>query len=334
MIEFTCDCGVPMRTQDTNSGMTVACPSCGKQQIVPSTQGKVTSDRPLTAATFDNEREAPDRDRYGDERGAPRRPTAPPKSGGLGFVAIAAIVLGVVAFACCVIGAPLALIFPAISKTREAAARMSSANNLKQMTIAMQEYHDNYTQLPAAYTEVPSSKGGGLEPSMGWRVAILPFIEQENLYNTFVPQEPWDGPSNRSLQNAAVKVYLIPGDNTTPMTQTYYQVFVTARGKFPHAAFDNPSDHPGGVRLTNFTDGSANTILITESPTAVPWSKPQDMPFDPDQPAPTFGSHFRGGSQLGMADGSIRFMPANTSPEIRKAFITRDGDEVLPPLDW
>ena len=85
-----------------------------------------------------------------------------------------------------------ALLLPAVAKVRMSAARMQSKNNLKQIALAMHNYEATYGHFPHDITD----KNG--KPILSWRVAILPFIEQDNLYKQFKLDEPWDSPNNRS----------------------------------------------------------------------------------------------------------------------------------------
>lgn len=135
------------------------------------------------------------------------------------------------------------------------------------------------------------------------------------------------------------KIYALPGDTTTAPGYTYYRVFVTKdAGTTPHAAFDKPGSGGGvgltsGVPLTAFTDGQSNTILVVEAATAVPWTKPDELDFDPIGPLPPLGEHWSGGSMVGMADGSIKMVPSTVSQATLRAAITRDAGDVLGP-DW
>jgi hypothetical protein len=221
----------------------------------------------------------------------------------------------------CVVLSLGGLMLPAVSKVRDAAARAQTQNNLKQLILAMQNYNDTYNQLPGAAICDKTGK-----PLLSWRVALLPYIEQQGLYNQFKLDEPWDGPNNIKLLAKMPKVYLLPGDTETPADRTHYQVFV---GK--GAAFELKRGYkiPG-----DFPDGTSNTILIAEVANAVPWTKPEDVPFDPRQPMlPLMSNHFRAGFHVGMGDGSVRAVVPQISEATFIAAITRNGRERLGP-DW
>jgi prepilin-type processing-associated H-X9-DG protein len=117
------------------------------------------------------------------------------------------------------------------------------------------------------------------------------------------------------------KVYQIPGDDKTPADHTRYQVFV-GNG----AAFDKTQ----ALHFMDFTDGLSNTILVIEAEKPVPWTKPEDIPYDPSKPiAPLLSSFFRGGCNVLMADGSVRTLPPNTPENTLHALITRNRGEVV-----
>src|SRR6516165_5495577 len=103
---------------------------------------------------------------------------------------------------------------------------------------------------------------------LSWRVMILPYIEQQNLYNQFHLNEPWDSEHNKKLLARMPVVYASPQDDRAVKEHsTYYQGFY---GK--SAFFEGKQ----GVRYpAAFTDGTSNTIMVVEASKAVPWTKPE-----------------------------------------------------------
>ena len=371
MIELTCDCGHNLRSNNPPWGKSLLCPACGRQVPVPPREEGVTAER-SPAGTDRGDDEAPRRRRgvrdddaeYAVGRGSTSGKAITSFVLGiagcflscvaglpaviLGFMALGeisnsrgairgkwlaytGITFGIVSMVLSLVALPFALLLPAIQKIRGAAERMQSQNNMKQLTLAMHGYNDANGRLPLAYAPVQGAPG---QQGMSWRVALLPYIEQEPLYHQYRENEAWDGPTNRSLQSVQVTTFQFPQDTKTPPNQTYYQVFVTAPGKAPHAMFTHPTEAKNRVSFSNVEDGLYNTILIAEAPTAVVWTSPGDMPFDPDQMPPPLGSHFSAGSLVGMADGSTRFIPKTVAPATLKALITRDGNEVITDPDW
>lgn len=209
---------------------------------------------------------------------------------------------------------PLETVLPGIARARESANRMRSANNLKQMALAMHNYNAVYNRFPPAAIR---SKDG--KPLLSWRVAILPFIDKDALYKEFHLDEPWDSEHNKKLQEKMPKVYLPLNVEPQP-GMTFYQVF-TGKG----TTFDNPK----GVKILDVTDGTSNTILIVEGANAVPWTKPEDLPYDRNQPLPKLGGEFPDSFPAAFCDGSVRFLPRNLPEQQLRAMITRNGGEVV-----
>src|SRR5262249_46497179 len=218
--------------------------------------------------------------------------------------------------------------------------RQQSKNNLYQLGLAMHYYHDTNNCLPPAQgfapgVGVPGGPGGfpgppgapGPRPKGSWRLLILPYIEHDNLYKMYNFNEPWDGPNNSKLLTMMPKVYELPGDKTAPPGHTYYQVFVSPPTATPHALFStDPSER---VSIARIPDGISNTLMIVEAATPVPWTKPDDIPFDPNGPAPRLGTHFNGGCNAVAADGMVHFLPGNLSPATLRALITPAGGAPL-----
>jgi prepilin-type processing-associated H-X9-DG protein len=239
-----------------------------------------------------------------------------PRSGGRGL-AIAGVVIGAIGF---VMGGPLlliALLLPAVQKVREAANRMKDANNMKQIAIAMHNYHGDYNIMPPP--AILSKEG---KPLLSWRVAILPYIEQDALYKQFHLDEPWDSPHNIQLLEQMPKTYEAPNRPAERRGWTYYQAFV---GKY---AIMDPTEKVS-LGAVSAQDGTANTLLLTEGAEAVPWTKPDDLIFDfnPGTPLPAFGDR----ANVLFGDGSVRQMRRNIDPEALRSLIDR-RDGRLPDM--
>jgi prepilin-type processing-associated H-X9-DG protein len=203
----------------------------------------------------------------------------------------------------------------AVVKVRQAAERMRSQNNLKQIALAMHNYHDTFGTFPA---NAIYSKDG--KPLLSWRVAILPFIEQDALYRQFHLDEPWDSPHNKELLKQMPPVYApVQGKKAEPYT-TFYQGFV-GDGAF----FEGKE----GIRIADITDGTSNTILVVEAGESVPWSKPADLPFAANNPVPKLGAFYPNGFNAAFCDGSVHFLSRTIEEAVLRALITRNGGEVI-----
>ncbi len=207
-----------------------------------------------------------------------------------------------------------AVLVPAIQKVREAANRMTSASKLSNIGVALHVYHNDNNSFPPA---VIADKDG--KPVLSWRVAILPYLEQQDLYNKFKQDEPWDSPHNKALLKQMPDIYAPP----TPMSEepfgTYYQAFV---GKT--AAFDPTRK----VTLAMVKDGTSNTIFVVEAAKPVPWTKPEDIPYDDEKPLPKLGGTLnKDGFSALMGDRAVIFFKNTLDEKILRALITRNGGE-------
>jgi hypothetical protein len=165
------------------------------------------------------------------------------------------------------------------------------------------------------------------KPLLSWRVLLLPFIEQDELYKQFHLDEPWDSPNNIRLLDRMPATYAAPGHKKAliPPNHTVCHVFI---GK--GTAFEGPC----GLRLKDdFPDGTSNTLLFVEVGEPVPWTKPEDIVYDPAGPLPPLRGLFKDGFRACTADGSRRFVRYDMPEESLRAIITRNGGEKVP-VDW
>jgi len=199
-------------------------------------------------------------------------------------------------------------------------------NDLKQITLALIHHQALQRALPSPGPTVAPVTGGRLDPRRTpWRIALLPYIEQDPLYRNIMAGsykggknglEYWLSPE---LEKLCPKVYAAGSGET----KTHYRVFV-GNG----AAFEPDQN----LKITDFTDGSSNTILVVEAEEAVPWTSTQELLYDPKKPLPKLGHPSRDGFYAGMADGSVRYIPKNTDEKTLRAIITRNGNEVFGEL--
>jgi hypothetical protein len=186
----------------------------------------------------------------------------------------------------------------------------------------MHNYQDTHGRLPPA---VVYGKLG--QPLYSWRVLLLPYIEQQELYQQFHLDEPWDSPHNLPLLERMPGTYAPPPGKKSrmPAYHTVCHVFV---GK------GTPFEEGREVKLAEgyFPDGISNTILIVEAGPPVPWTKPEDIPYDADAPLPRLDMLFHDVIRVGLADGSVRILLRKISETSLRAAITRNGGE-RPELD-
>jgi hypothetical protein len=186
---------------------------------------------------------------------------------------------------------------PAIRHALGSAARAQSANQLKQIGMAMHMFHDARKRLPAAASYGPDGK-----PLLSWRVHILPYFEHNELYKQFRLNEPWDSPHNKTLIEKMPPVYRSPASKLKEPGRTNY---VVAAG--PGTVFSGRE----GMSFREIVDGTSATILTVEvaDEHAVIWTKPEDLPYDPKDPAKGLGGLYEGGFNAGACDGAVHFIP-------------------------
>ncbi len=239
------------------------------------------------------------------------------KSGGLGTGAIVAIVGGVLALVMCTCGVPvlIAILLPAVQKVREASARMASTNNLKQIALGVHANCDATGVLQGPFA------AGLTGPATGhsFRVGLLPYIEQGNLYQQIDLTQPWNSPKNAPATGASVKTYLDPSNPASLGTATPYRAFVG-----PGAIFDGTGTP---AKFQDIADGSSNTILAVSATQTVPWASPQELPYGPNIPLPPLGASPRAGGFLAVfADGSVRFLRSSIAEaDLRSLIEKADG---------
>jgi hypothetical protein len=182
--------------------------------------------------------------------------------------------------------------------------------------LAMHNYHDTNGTFPTNYM----TKDG--KPGLSWRVALLPYMEEDKLFREFKLDEAWDSAHNAKLIERIPKVYTSVRGRAEK-DQTFYQMF----------AGDNTLLGAGkGIRLQDTTDGTSNTFMAVEGGKPVVWTKPEDLTFDGKQ-VPKLGGMFDGDFHVVMGDGSVRLIPKGINSDVIKAAITRNGGEVFDLID-
>jgi len=283
-IAFTCPhCGLQTNVADEYAGQTGPCAGCGKSITVPS---------PAQPAPY----------------GPPpaKRPTP---------VALIVVLSLVVLLFCS--GLPIALLLPAVQAAREAARRTQCSNNLKQLALAMHNYHDAYGCFPPAYVADENGR-----PMHSWRVLLLPYLEQQALYERYHFDEPWDSPANLALAQTVIETFRCPSDAVGSGPETNY-VMITG----PGTLYDG--DEPTSFR--KITDGTSNTIMIVEvAGSGINWLEPRDLDVQqlPSQINAPGGqgiqSSHPGGANVAFCDGSVRFLSETIDPRTLQNLITID----------
>jgi prepilin-type N-terminal cleavage/methylation domain-containing protein len=180
-----------------------------------------------------------------------------------------------------IIAVLIGLLLPAVQKVREAAARMSCQNNLKQLTLSCHTYHDARGYLPWPGT---ANADSAVPDSGPWAYQILPYIEQQNVFTNVT--------STVDTRNVALKTFLCPGRGRKPFAAvgdlapdgttitsgksgaaTDYALNAWLNGSLSLSGTTYvANDGAGGLKgqpnmkktLANITDGTSNTLLIGE----------------------------------------------------------------------
>jgi Protein of unknown function (DUF1559) len=175
-----------------------------------------------------------------------------------------------------------------------------AGTNLKQIGRAILNYHDDGRFV---FPINGTTKGGSPilrkePPLLSWRVAVLPYLEQEALYKRFNHDEPWDSEHNKKLIPLMPQIYASPA-KLAPEGHTYLQQLV------------GPGATRHGERwvLTSITDGTSHTAVIAEAAEPVIWTKPADIEipkeFAPGALKAKFAGQFKGGFFVLLWDGSV-----------------------------
>jgi HEAT repeat protein len=199
---------------------------------------------------------------------------------------------------------------------RERGERKKQFNNLKQISMAMLNYESSTRRFPQAGVE----RDAAGKPVMSWRVALLPYLDHLDLYRQYRPNEPWDSPNNLKLLDRMPDVYRSRG--VVAPDKTSIVVFTGRRAPF------SPQRQ---VRFSDIRDGTSNTLMLIEAgpEKAVPWTKPEDVPFRPSDPRVALGSARDGVFLVAFFDGYVRTLPADLDPAVFRALITPDGAEAI-----
>jgi len=244
------------------------------------------------------------------------------RRGQMSTTAIVFLVLGIVFFMMVVVVAVLvALLLPAVQQARTAARRTQSKNNLKQIGLAMHNYHDVYSMFPPGGIYTKND-----EPYNAWMTSLLPFVEQANLYSQIDVNQPWTAPKNQPIFQSVIPAFLNP--NIGPEVSKVVGGF----GASHYAGNSQVLKNNGSVSFNKMTDGTSNTILAGEvSGGFMAWGDPENR-RDPANGLGTAPNQFGGpaaqrGVQMLLADGSVRFISENINPQTLKALASPDGKE-------
>lgn len=210
--------------------------------------------------------------------------------------------------------AATAVLLPAVQAARAAALRTQSANNLKQLMLALYNYESAHGHFPPVVVRDPKT---GAERS--WRVEILPYLEGgAELYNEYQQNEAWDSPANQEVLKKMPTVFAWPGQNES--TETPYLAIATDDGGL------TPTNEGQPPAPKNVTDGTSNIVFLVETKPMVPWTKPADLTDSAKQRE--LAIH-QGGFNAAFGDGAVRFISNTIDEALWQALTTRSSGDAV-----
>ena len=246
-----------------------------------------------------------------------------------------------------VVAVGTALLLPAVQQARIAARRAESQNNLRQLALAIHNYADAHRKLPSGTILNSDLKP---EERLSWLVQVLPYVEQAALYEQMDRAQGWKSAGNRNAVSAVIRTFVNPGIEGDPLAETEdgWAAAVTDYVGIAGVGEDGPllpvtSPKAGmfaydrATRFQDVTDGTSNTLMMSEATgRRGAWASGGRATIRPLTTKPYIngpdgiGGPYPGGANMGMADGSVRFVNQNIDPSVLEALSTIRGGEVIP----
>ena len=253
----------------------------------------------------------------------------------------------------------IALLLPAVQQAREAARRSQCKNNLKQIGLAMHNYHDTHRVFPPGWVQGTSTG----TVNWGWSTYILPFVDQAPLYNTLSPNgTAMAGASGNLIK--LISVYTCPSDPGAVQNGSYGNY---AKNNYPASKEICLQD--SSTKIRDITDGTSNTYLVGERarvyqsnglksagaiwpgrqsnstasihgdssfPVNTNWTgtsaNQSASASDPNCTRYTFSSLHVGGCHFLMCDGAVRFLSQNIQSRPNPSCVENSGNYVYQNL--
>ncbi|MGD9128234.1 MAG: DUF1559 domain-containing protein [Planctomycetia bacterium] len=221
------------------------------------------------------------------------------------------------------------VILPGLN-SHEAARRMECSSRLKQLGRAIANYEDTYDCFPPVFVADEEGK-----PMHSWRTMLLPYVEEQKLYEACDLEKSWDSPENRNLATANPIKFQCPSVSGVPDQPKNRTDYVAVVGE---DTFWRPDGTPR--KMSEITGGLTYApVLIEINNSDILWHEPRDVKLDdflsgklswndPDM-------HYIGGRNVLFGDGCVRFVPNNMTPEqLRQFFSVTESFDVDTEVQW
>ncbi len=200
------------------------------------------------------------------------------------------------------------------------AQQLATQKKMEQLAAALNKYHEAHGHYPA-----PSIMGSDGRTPHSWRVSILPYLEGgAELSGRYRTDEPWDSEHNWQIMLDGASLFAVPSETAADDPPTCGYFLIVGKGTL----FDGDSE----ATRASVTDPAAATILLVEARRPTPWSKPEDIEYDPNSPLPTLGGNFPSQFAAAFVDGTVRMLPVEgDEAELRAMFSKAAGDGTVQP---
>lgn len=242
-----------------------------------------------------------------------------------------------------IIGMLVSLLLPAVQSSRNAARSSQCKNNLRQIGMGLHAHHEALGSFPVGATEF-RKRGQTAQRQLAWSAFLLPYLEQQSLFEALDLNTPFDSPENARGAATILPVYLCPASQRG-------EQLVQGRGPCDYGGIYgerivSPNDPPKGtmlydtaISMAHIKDGLSNTLIVSEDSRFYDgqWINGRnifDQAYAINEPNPPFWeneirSEHAGGAQGLLADGSVHFLDQQMDLNVLAAFCTRDQREFV-----
>ncbi len=228
------------------------------------------------------------------------------------------LVLGIV------LGVSVTLLVQLLHKAKGEYDKNQCQANIGSIQMALYNYHEQYGSFPPAYTTDARN-----QPMHSWRVLILPFLGERDLYGQIRLDEPWNSQHNTKFHAKIPNIYGCPSDPQKRKNGETSYVFITGE--------DTISNGSNCTTLSDITDGTSHTFLVVETLDHFLWMEPKDLNFDAvgsvfyEFPiCKGISSHHGGVGNVGFADASVRYLPYLSGTDFESFATKSSGDNNYP----